>query len=803
MLRFLPLALAAAAHAPHHTVHAVAAPGDLSEGVPWLLSLDCEGRDQAVLYRSDDGGISWNAVGGEPTVDNLRRAAMTDDGRYLLLGEERYFWSDDAETWQAVELGTGLQDMDAGALLALLPAEGVLLGEPGGTPELELAGVPLVEIRHGEGGFVALDAGGGVRWRRDGEWQDLGAPEQGPQTAVATEDAVYAGFSSGAVWRWSDAGWQACGAVPGAEGDYAAVTFLAAQGGRLLAMAWEQGPAFSDDDCASWTQRAADLNLQTGESAKAADENEATTALLVSGDRWLVAGYDTAWISEDAGQDWHEASTLPGDYARAIAFSPEFPDDGGLLMAGYSSGLVRSDDFGAGFQAPGLGLEASNCQGVAMPRDGEGMTLAYGIASYSPYRSRDGGRSWEALDAPPNRPSFVVAGAGERVWLISADSSDRWAATYAVSDDAGESWREFEALAPLLGTGLVTAVVDRDPLLCVGTPDSVFCSQDGGESWAQLLQSEQPLLELAMGPEDSVTELAVAGDGGIWLYRGEGSWEQVFEADEEPLRNLAFADDGTGFAATRSGRLLRSEDGGESWQHLPGRLPAPPRQLAPRPGFADWPELLVASYDGIYAVDPDGAAERFARYQPIDDASEYVRCLDCAQEEDPGAAIGSLTRLATGDRLRVNLRGHSLQLLGAVESPSSAAVWVDGAEHAFAWDEAPLGSVLFSVEGLEDSWHRVELQLVEGEGLLVDQWEARGADRTLGHQQPEDSAGSPDSEADSSEPSDSSPEPDSSEPPDSDAPGDSGSSAGRCGCGGGAGMGCLLVLLSGLLVRRR
>jgi hypothetical protein len=225
------------------------------------------------------------------------------------------------------------------------------------------------------------------------------------------------------------------------------------------------------------------------------------------------------------------------------------------------------------------------------PQDG---TL-FATAGWRPYRSTNGGNTWQAL------------GRGlPAVFPISA---------LAVSPAYGQD-RTIYAGGNYL-----------DP--------RIFVSTDGGESWQAsgqgLPESSSGIDAIAFSPGYAMDRTARLSSKSAYawvknrgLYRstdGGDSWEQVFEEERWSVQSLAlsprFPTDGMLFVGALFGQLHQSLDGGLTWQDLSAGLPAGTvwvRALALSPDFerdstlfAGLDEGVVKSTDGGHTWRPVNA----------------------------------------------------------------------------------------------------------------------------------------------------------------------------------------------------
>ena len=129
---------------------------------------------------------------------------------------------------------------------------------------------------------------------------------------------------------------------------------------------------------------------------------------------------------------------------------------------------------------------------------------------------------------------------------------------------------EFSIIAPLAARSLMldAAVVDG-ALVAVGERGHIVISRDGGATWQQ---SEVPTRASLTGVffHDSKLGWAVGHDSVILrTFDGGTTWERVYWApeDEAPLFDVWFADADNGFAVGAYGSFFVTADGGDTWSY--------------------------------------------------------------------------------------------------------------------------------------------------------------------------------------------------------------------------------------------
>ncbi len=142
-----------------------------------------------------------------------------------------------------------------------------------------------------------------------------------------------------------------------------------------------------------------------------------------------------------------------------------------------------------------------------------------------------------------------------------------------LSDDNGESWRE----APTPATETLTAVhfFDAEHGWAVGHRGLALRTEDGGLTWQRGtldMDFDNSMFDVWFRtPNDG---LALSMFGQIFVTEDGGrTWQSRFAVNEEEeldahLYSITSLNDGTLFIAGEMGTLLRSQDGGETWELL-------------------------------------------------------------------------------------------------------------------------------------------------------------------------------------------------------------------------------------------
>jgi photosystem II stability/assembly factor-like uncharacterized protein len=236
---------------------------------------------------------------------------------------------------------------------------------------------------------------------------------------------------------------------------------------------------------------------------------------------WATAETGT-YRSTDGGLTWEPfAPGVEVPYGGRLVPNPHYPDDPTLEV---STPASDSSLLPPGLRYPPTALAAS---------DG---TLLLGT-TYGLFRSADGGETWAEANAglPRTAPSHSAVGIDGTLYGTYAG------AVYRLST-SGMSW-ELRGLLPPGKTGLrtvhthdlaATGGADTPAVLCLTTYDGLHVSLDEGATWARMAGRGLPPVTFHYPP---------------------------------PLLAANFAESGVAHLAY-SGRVHRTDDGGETWAEL-------------------------------------------------------------------------------------------------------------------------------------------------------------------------------------------------------------------------------------------
>ena len=314
-----------------------------------------------------------------------------------------------------------------------------------------------------------------------------------------------------------------------------------------------------------------------------------------------------AFRSEDGGRTWDRTGEPDGSPVHCAIPSPSYGEEP-IVWAGTEVGLRRSSDGGGTWHATALGVAPVNLVELSpeFPRDPWSVALAGGIV----WTSDNGADTWEPRlnGADPTvaalSPSFD---SDDRLWIGTRHG------VVARSEDRGFSWEEIQLDVPGIGPldepihDLVA--LDQSRLLAVTSQYAALCSDDAGLTWA-LCAAGLPLPGeqhsslwghyRRLVATDAEQVFLASWEGVMSSADGGERWQERCAVQPTYERSMAFSpaypDDPTLWLGSYGSGLYVTHDGGETWDVVDGLTTHLfVEQVVVAPDYPDDPRLLLIS----------------------------------------------------------------------------------------------------------------------------------------------------------------------------------------------------------------
>jgi photosystem II stability/assembly factor-like uncharacterized protein len=252
-----------------------------------------------------------------------------------------------------------------------------------------------------------------------------------------------------------------------------------------------------------------------------------TTAVAVSpdfeSDQSVFAGTQGVVLcSVDGGENWQVASLAsPPPMVSTMVVSPNFVEDGRLLVGTMEDGVFLSSDRGSRYHRWNFGLLDLNVLTLVISSAfADDETLFVGTES-GIFRSTNGGRAWREVSFPIDYAPVISLAlspnyASDGILFAGTESSGLFR-----SGDKGQTWSR-------VGEGAVTDAVNaimlspefpNTPNILVALSTALLISRDGGQSWGDwrggldLTQGVSAVVApLGLGPDAPLLVGLVGGD---------------------------------------------------------------------------------------------------------------------------------------------------------------------------------------------------------------------------------------------------------------------------------------------------
>ena len=568
--------------------------------------------------RSTDGGANWVEIVQGLTGQTPARFAMSPVDHHVVylssLGGGVYRSNDQGVTWESTNSGASMTNI---AELAVSPSSSEVVvaaeGSFGGlfrtvdggdtwTPVPGIGKANTVTFVPDHVGRVVVGGAGGLLYLSDDDgatFQQTGGIGGGAEiTAVVvgrnkSGSTLFAGTSEGDVLRSDDAGdsWSRVGpGIPDQQVTSLALSADYATDDTLWASTWDDGVYRSADGGETWTAKFNGLTTDPQADEIGVPQFRAlAVAPGSSGNQLLfLAGYDGMFKSSDGGSHWAAVET-EAEYVTGMAVSPNYADDGTVIVSTYVKGVYISRDRGRSFVGShdGLGHSISEGNKLLPVRRMHNVTFSPGYtadgtiftATWNRFvKSTDGGRAWTSIVVARDPPDtslrqFVIAVspsfAADQTIYLGTRQGDVYRST---NGGAEGSWKTVANLGARVRSLIISPEFETDRALFASTEKGIVTSSDAGATWTAIGPEGISLLAISSNYASDRT-LFAGTESGLYVTRNRG--ETWSESTAAPLSTSSkveaialspdFQNDGTVLVSVAGTGLFRSTDGGNTF----------------------------------------------------------------------------------------------------------------------------------------------------------------------------------------------------------------------------------------------
>jgi photosystem II stability/assembly factor-like uncharacterized protein len=600
---------------PHGAVISLAQHPSRPEQLWAIAAVETPARLVTALYRSTNGGVTWEPAGNDLSWLNFTTLAVTTTGE-LLLGTDKglYRRRMTDQVWRQIALemakappgqasgspqSVTIQQIlfseanlarlyviakenqkyatywlfrsdDAGQSFERFPIQEFGAGLSSGVGRVLLDPTDANRLYAATWGGILISSDGGTTWKPGGLDPSLAegiiaialAPDQPGRLfavrAIRDDRGTHLAFdqSRDGGYTWSES------TIEGLANAYP-IDLVALPSGRLI-LSTDQGVLIRPSEGEAWVVTKGDLSemgaFQLLVDRASPETVWAATPLGVYRQRKGELGwtpYNQGLPPNGRVQALYSSSQSPNTWLAAMAWSSLSAQGSGEGLSPPS--VLRTADGGQSWQvATGLnGIRVYHFAGAPWP-----IGRIYAATQRGVCRSEDDGRSWGQCVLTDRIVQRVQAGPGEKVY----------AGTYGdglyLSRDGGETWIQIG----FGGSHITDMLLRSDGLYIVvqGNNAGLYRTRDEGASWQMLSWPAEPGVEIArLAGNDQLLAVAIPSRG-LWLSHDAGlTWAQPRELPQDATFDTIWADPRTPgriFAARSEAGLWVRDDSGSTWR---------------------------------------------------------------------------------------------------------------------------------------------------------------------------------------------------------------------------------------------
>ena len=323
----------------------------------------------------------------------------------------------------------------------------------------------------------------------------------------------------------------------------------------------------------------------------------------------LLLVLSTPGMTAAESPSWTSAGPY-GGRIRAIAVSPQYPQDHSAFAATESEGLLHSQDGGATWgQVSGLPEDLAISSVAISPDYGTDRTIFVSTTQRGVFKSWDGGGVWSSWSDGLATLSVAEMGLSTNYGIDQTAIAATDLGIYKTVS-AGKRWYSVGPAVRALSVA-ISPPLDEHFAAFAGTILGMYISSDSAETWEAATLNGVPVVAIALSPNYATDQTILAGTlaGAYLSHDGGTTWEGPRLAERvvhHAMFSPNYAGDQMAMLGTDRG-LYTSLDGGETWA-TDGQIDDTVHALAALPDFATSATLFAGTdRNGMFFTNDGGA----------------------------------------------------------------------------------------------------------------------------------------------------------------------------------------------------
>lgn len=369
-------------------------------------------------------------------------------------------------------------------------------------------------------------------------------------------------------------------------------------------------------------------------------------AIYSQGDKIFVGTYwDGSFYSTDMGESWHSSAGLPE--GRGVSKVMSYNDNVLALVEDQRStvGLYLSTDGGANFEILNTGLSIWSEQWIEEIFIKENdLYMSAGYRGF--FHSTDNGESWSEINngyinLKPHHVQEIEIDSDGNIWTLLAETGIGPRISWGIlkSEDNGDTW--FEASDELIDEYMtiedIMVTQDGKALAAGYDPGTIHISSEEGESWSLNTPEVGSTVNMLKAKDADTLYAGTYWDGVLKSTDGGMSWDRFNNGIPDPagVQSILVANDFTVFAILKDQAEYHGiyyQYKNEDWEKLSSHVLS---------DIALLNDNLVGFLDNtVYLSEDDGVTwEEFSHGIPHD---SIINSLLIIEDDSPGSTDTSI-----------------------------------------------------------------------------------------------------------------------------------------------------------------